>query len=98
MMNTQERLDALDRLHKAKKELVNLYDKCYSDNSSDQFDSYHDDIYYQINGINETIYLVSNAIEDLDQREIDQVNLMIKQLKSEWRRLSNPNDIEWVYG
>ena len=97
-MNNKERVSAVKRLHKAKSDLVSLYNKCYSDNSCDQFDRYHDDIYYQINGINETIYLVSNAIEDLDQREMDSVNLMIKQLRAEWRRLSNPDDIEWVYG
>ena len=97
-MNTQERIDAVDSLNKAKKELVNLYDKCYSDNSCDQFDRHHDDILCQIDGIDETRYLVSTSKEDLSQWEIDSVNLMIKQLKSEWRRLSKSNDIEWVYG
>lgn len=97
-MNNKERISAVNRLEKAKEELVNLHNKCYSDNSSDEFDRYHDDIYYQINGINETRYLVATAEEYLDQREMDSVNLMIKQLKSEWRRLSKSIDIEWVYG
>ena len=97
-MKTQERLDAVDKLNKARKQLVDLYNKCYSDNSCDQFDRYHDDIYYQINGIDETLDLIISAREDFYQCELDQVNRMIKQLKSEWRRLSKATDIEWVYG
>lgn len=79
----------MQKLEKAKAELVNLYNKCYSNASNDEFDKYQPDILCQIDCIN---------AGDVDEEDLNDIINMVESLKSEWRRCSAKVEIQWVYG
>lgn len=85
-------------------------DKCYGDKSNDTFDAIHDDLHYQLEGLQELYNdwendKLNDSLNEEDifhySCELRDVREMIVQIDSFYQRVvitKENNEINWVYG
>jgi hypothetical protein len=97
-MNNTERM-AL----KCYNNLIELYEKFYSDESTDEFDKLHDDVYYQIQGLNDSMYQMYQEEDDegneMWNSEFEEVIALTKKLDDYRKDLMKYKEgFNWIYG
>ena len=98
MTTTQKRVKAIGL--KAYDLLFKLKDLCYAD-GLDEFDALHDDLYYQIHGLNEALWEAEedNFSDDWTKEFEDALKLAndIKDYREQLLKISK-KDFNWIYG
>jgi hypothetical protein len=98
MTTTQKRVKAIGL--KAYDLLFKLKDLCYAD-GLDEFDALHDDLYYQIQGLNEALWEAEedNFSDDWTKEFEDALKLAndIKDYREQLLKISK-KDFNWIYG
>jgi uncharacterized coiled-coil DUF342 family protein len=94
-MNNTERM-AL----KCYNNLTELYEKIYSDESTDEFDELHDDVYWQIQGFNHSMYQAEDDEWDEEwNSEFEEVIALTKKLDDYRKDLMKYKEgFNWIYG
>lgn len=94
-MNNTERM-AL----KCYNNLIELYEKFYSDESTDEFDKLHDDVYWQIQGLNDSMYQAEDdEWNEMWNSEFEEVIALTKKLDNYRKVLMEYDEgFNWIYG
>lgn len=92
---------------KVQDKFIALIDVCYSDESCDMFDVHHDNLFYQIQGIGQSLFELQDtygAGEEVDESELrgylgefKRADKLATALEKHLKLLRDEGEFEWIY-